>query len=99
MPKNLIVITKLFPYNFTEAFLESETPFLQEKFKNIIFMPLLKGSIRPNFSSLSVDDSYNTLYVKKAIMFIRTLFSFDLYKSLFFHRRTLFKKKYAHSLH
>ena len=45
MPKNLIVITKLFPYNFTEAFLESETPFLQEKFKNIIFMPLLKGSI------------------------------------------------------
>ena len=47
MPKNLIVITKLFPYNFTEAFLESETPFLQEKFKNIIFMPLLKGSIRP----------------------------------------------------
>ena len=35
MPKNLIVITKLFPYNFTEAFLESETPFLQEKFKNI----------------------------------------------------------------
>lgn len=92
MPKNLIVITKLFPYNFTEAFLESETPFLQEKFKNIIFMPLLKGSIRPNFSSLSVDDSYNTLYVKKAIMFIRTLFSFDLYKSLFFHRRTLFKK-------
>ena len=62
MPKNLIVITKLFPYNFTEAFLESETPFLQEKFKNIIFMPLLKGSIRPNFSSLSVDDSYNILY-------------------------------------
>ena len=40
MPKNLIVITKLFPYNFTEAFLESETPFLQEKFKNIIFMPV-----------------------------------------------------------
>ena len=26
-------------------------------------------------------------------MFIRTLHSFDLYKSLFFHRRTLFKKK------
>ena len=93
MPKNLIVITKLFPYNFTEAFLESETPFLQEKFKNIIFMPLLKGSIRPNFSSLSVDDSYNILYAKKARMFIRTLHSFDLYKSLFFHRRTLFKKK------
>ena len=68
MPKNLIVITKLFPYNFTEAFLESETPFLQEKFKNIIFMPLLKGSIRPNFSSLSVDDSYNILYAKKARM-------------------------------
>ena len=56
MPKNLIVITKLFPYNFTEAFLESETPFLQEKFKKIIFMPLLKGRIRPNFSSLTVDD-------------------------------------------
>lgn len=93
MPKNLIVITKLFPYNFTEAFLESETPFLQEKFKNIIFMPLLKGSIRPNFSSLSVDDSYNILYAKKARMFIRTLLSFNLYKSLFFHRRTLFKKK------
>ena len=58
MPKNLIVITKLFPYNFTEAFLESETPFLQEKFKNIIFMPLLKGSIRPNFSSLMIHTTY-----------------------------------------
>ena len=56
MPKNLIVITKLFPYNFTEAFLESETPFLQEKFKKIIFMPLLQGRIRPNFSRLTVDD-------------------------------------------
>ena len=67
MPKNLIVITKLFPYNFTEAFLESETPFLQEKFKNIIFMPLLKGSIRPNFSSLSVDDSYNIACIKQQI--------------------------------
>lgn len=31
MPKNLIVITKLFPYNFTEAFLESETPFSTRK--------------------------------------------------------------------
>ena len=92
MPKNLIVITKLFPYNFTEAFLESETPFLQEKFKKIIFMPLLKGRIRPNFSSLTVDDSYNILYSKKTIMIIRILFSFDLYQSLFFHRKSLLKK-------
>lgn len=99
MPKNLIVITKLFPYNFTEAFLESETPFLQEKFKKIIFMPLLKGRIRPNFSSLTVDDSYNILYSKKTIMIIRILFSFDLYQSLFFHRKSLLKKKYVHSLH
>ena len=47
MPKNLIVITKLFPYNFTEAFLESETPILQEKFKKIIIMTLLKGRKSP----------------------------------------------------
>lgn len=92
MTKKLIVVTKLFPYNYTETFLESETPYLQKVFKNIIFMPLYKGKIRPNFSNLIVDDSYNKLYSKKKRIAIRVLFSVELYKSLIFHRRLLFHK-------
>lgn len=91
MKKKLIIVTKAFPYNYTEAFLESEVPYLMEYFDNIVFMPLLKGKVRSNFNNSAVCDRYNELYKKKLLLCIRTFFSLSFYTSLFDNRKNIFK--------
>ena len=48
MPKNLIVITKLFPYNFTEAFLESDS-FSTRKIQENHLYALIKRKNKTQF--------------------------------------------------
>lgn len=85
--KRLIIITKLFPYNFTEAFLESEVPYLKKEFNDIIFLPLLKGKVRPNFKDVAINDSYNKLYKNKLSYCFKALFSIHLYRAIWKHRK------------
>ena len=85
--KRLIIITKLFPYNFTEAFLESEVPYLKKEFNDIIFLPLLKGKVRPNFKDVAINDSYNKLYKNKLSYYFKALFSIHLYRAIWKHRK------------
>lgn len=85
--KRLIIVTKLFPYNYTEAFLESEVPYLKQVFNEIVFLPLLKGDVRSNFKDEIINDEYNRNYRNKTLYCIKALFSISLYKSIWKHRK------------
>lgn len=94
MKRKLIIVTKCFPYNLTEAFLESEIPYLKEYFDDIVFMPLLKGKVRPNFTGDIIDNSYADLYEKRSLYCLQTILSIAFYKALFVHGKKIFNKAF-----
>lgn len=79
----IVVVTRRFPYFYTEAFLESEVPYLLKQFNMVTFLPTVKGKIRENFKDLSVCDDYCDLFSKKKLEFLKTFFSTHFYKSLY----------------
>ncbi len=88
----LTVITIRFPYFNTEAFLESEFPFLQKYFDEVTFLPLIKGKCRKGCQQAKVCDKYACLYKKTKLYIIKVLFSKGFYLSLWKHRSKFFRK-------
>lgn len=88
----ITVITIRFPYFNTEAFLESEFPFLQKNFDRVTFLPLIKGRCRKSCQQANICDKYACLYKKLSLYTIKVLFSKGFYLSLWKHRSKLFKK-------
>lgn len=92
--KKLIIITSKFPYYLTESFLESEYPYLIDKFDKVTFVPIKKGVVRKNYENSSICDSYNELYRKKYLFLFKVLFSLHLYASLFHNIKQVLSKKF-----
>lgn len=88
----LIVITTKFPYSNTEAFLESEYPFLQKKFDKVIFLPLIKGELRKKCEDAKICDVYANQYKDKKNYIFKVLFSCNFYSSLWRHRTKIFER-------
>lgn len=88
----LTVITIRFPYFNTEAFLESEFPFLQKFFDEVTFLPLIKGKCRKSCQQAKICDTYALLYKKKMSYAIKVLFSRGFNLSLWKHRSKIFRK-------
>lgn len=95
MKRKLLIVTKAFPYNLTEAFLESEIPYLKEQFESIMFLPLLKGKVRKNFVDAIIDNSYANLYEKKTCFCVRAFLSVEFYKALFVHGKKSFNTAFV----
>lgn len=91
--KRIVIVTSRFPYFYTEAFLESELPYLRNAFDTITFLPLYKGQKRESCLDAVVMDDYNILYDSKIIMCLKVLFSRSLYSDLWLHKSKLFTKK------
>ena len=89
----LTVVTSRFPYFHTEAFLESEYPFLQKSFEEVTFLPLIKGECREGFSNARICDDYASNYKKTKYYVIKVLLSKGLYTSLWKSRSRLFEKE------
>ena len=90
--KRLIVVTKDFPYNLNEAFLETELKFLQQGFDSVIFFPLRKGIIRSNCSNCVINNSYADLYTKRKSFIIPAVFNIVFFRSLIENRGIIFNK-------
>lgn len=90
----LIVITQNFPYCNTETFLESEYPFLQKSFEEVVYFPLIKGECRKGCLDAKICNDYADLYRQKVKYLIRVLFSIGLYSSLWKQRTQLFEKNF-----
>lgn len=92
MYKKLIVITTKFPYFNTEAFLESEYPFLQKAFDEVTFLPLIKGICREQCQNATICDAYANLYSHKFPFMYKVVSSKNYYSSLWKHRTKIFEK-------
>ncbi len=92
MYKKLIVITTKFPYFNTEAFLESEYPFLQKAFDEVTFLPLIKGICREQCQNATICDAYANLYSHKLPFMYKVVSSKNYYSSLWKHRTKIFEK-------
>ena len=91
----LTVITSKFPYFHTEAFLESEYPFLLKSFDEVVFLPLIKGDHSYRCADAKICNEYSNLYNgKKRTLILKVLFSRELYSSLWLQRHNIYKKKY-----
>ena len=90
---NLTVITSRFPYFHTEAFLESEYPFLREAFNEVVFLPLIKGESCERYTDAKICDEYANLYKgKRKSLILKVLFSTGLYSSLWRQRYKFLNK-------
>lgn len=96
--KKLTIITRRFPYFYTEAFLESEYPYLKAGFDQLVFVPIFKGVIRESCKDAVVCDDYNAFYENKKIEVIKTIFSCHFYKSLLKNLGTLLRKGVIYKL-
>lgn len=93
MYKKLIVITTKFPYFNTEAFLESEYPFLQKAFDEVTFLPLIKGICREQCQNATICNAYANLYNHKLPFMFKVVLSKNFYSSLWKHRTKIFEKR------
>lgn len=92
--KKLVVITNKFPYFNTEAFLESEIKYLQESFREVVFMPIIKGNVRKSCENAIISDSYNKIYRNKFGNLIKTLVSYHFYSQFFKYRGKISDKSF-----
>lgn len=93
----LTIITRRFPYFYTEAFLESEYPYLKSSFDELFFIPIFKGKVRECCRDARIIDTYNTLYSRR-ISFLKTLVSIHFYKSVLNNFSKILKKNFFFKL-
>lgn len=91
--KRIVIVTTRFPYFYTEAFLETEFPYLQTAFDRITFLPLYKGKKRESCADASVNDDYSLLYENKYVVSLKVLATLSFYKNLWKHKSKIFQKK------
>lgn len=84
MYKKLILITRQFPYGNSENFLESEIVILSRYFREIIIYPSTSSdSMRSVPDNVKVSDEISDEYRRKLYWSVKTLFSVNLYKTIF----------------
>ncbi|AWW29060.1 hypothetical protein DN752_02300 [Echinicola strongylocentroti] len=84
--KELVLITKRFPFFKTEAFLESEIKILAKAFDKVTIFPYEVDSYCRNVpDNVVVDCSFSTLYQKKKSRAVKTLLSGELAKAISVH--------------
>lgn len=90
MNKNLILITRRFPYFRTEAFLESEIKILSEYFEEITIFPSeISNESRPLPHNVKVIDDFAKEFQNKRKRIIKTIPSFSFWQDLFVHRKQI----------
>jgi len=88
--KELVLITKRFPFFKTEAFLESEITVLAKFFDRITIFPYeVSGYCRKVPNNVVVDISFSECYKKKKSRAIKTLFSVEFIKAILDHKKLL----------
>lgn len=89
MKRNLIVVTRSYPYGLHETFLETELPIISEYFEKIyIFPATISSKIRDVPGNVIICNTIGIQYKKKLKWFIKTIFSKIFIKSIV---RYLFK--------
>ncbi len=92
--KKLLVITKNFPYNLNEAFLEAESQYLINRFDQVVFLPLYKGVKRETCKSCVTNDSYSLLYSQKILFCVKVLLSKGLICAVVKNIRNVLRRNY-----